>query len=114
MRKYFFENIFEAVLYLIFISLIPLISVFAQFIIGDKTMYVSYFVAGFAMTYDYFVLFGKSICKRLWWEALIATICLIFTSCIGVTMLTYIWPNANKIAYTYRDLCFVGILAIVF
>lgn len=113
MKKYFFESIHEAVLYLIFLSLIPLVSIFAQYMVKDKTMYVSFLVAGFAMTYDYFVLFGRKICKRLWWEALISTICLLLTTSLGIVNLILLLTSQEEHVYGWKDLLFIALLFIV-
>lgn len=113
-KNNFFSDSNNAVLYLMFISLIPLISIFAQYAISDRTMYVSSLVAGFSMTYDYFILFKENTCKRLWFEALISSICLIFTTGIGIFKLISLLTGRLILPYTSCDLIIVFILAIIF
>lgn len=113
MRKYFFDNQLEAVIYFIFLSLIPVISVYTQYIVGDKTMYLSFIVSGFSMTYDYLIISKNSICKRLWWESLVAILVLIATTGYGILGLINILNTDNFSKYEIKDLLIISILSIV-
>lgn len=112
MKKYFFDNTFEAVVYLIFISLVPMSSIIMQYILNDRTMYVSCLVAGFAMTYDYIILFKKNIEKRLWIEAIAASIILIVSVIFSVVRLIYnLMSSVEALSYSSLDLIIVLVLA---
>lgn len=113
MRKYFFEDTVEAILYLIFLSLLPMASIGTQYILQDRTMYVSILVAAFAMTYDYIVLLKRKTVKRLFWEAIIATICVIATMCIAIVNLLLLLAKDGNITYTIKDMLFSGALVIM-
>lgn len=115
MRKNFFENTKDAVYYLIFLSLVPVFSILAQFLMSDTTMYVSILVAGFSMTYDYFVLIDKkTICTRLWIESLVSTVCLIITTVCSIWRLIIIlYEQAETVVYLPFDFGIIMVLVVV-
>lgn len=82
MRHYFFEELFQALIYIMFIVCVPAVSLVLQLTSNSSALYLSFLVAGFAMTYDYLSLFHQSVGKRLWREALCAAIC----SCVMVIL----------------------------
>lgn len=118
MRKYFFNEVITASIYLIFIAAVPFISVISQFFFDDRTMYLSYLVAGISMVYDHVVLFGESINKRLWIEGFISvifTICIFVVACYKIIQILTN-PNANIVPYGFWDglfICFLGIIVMI-
>ena len=118
MRKYFFNEVVSASVYLIFIAAIPFLSVIGQFLFNDRTMYLSYLVAGISMVYDHIVLFKEPINKRLWSEAIISILFIAFIcviSCYKI-MLILTDPTASIVPYGLWDgffICFLGIILII-
>lgn len=119
MKKYFFDGygIFEALMYIVFIVIVPYVSIILQFYSNDKTMYLSYFVAGFAMTYDYLVLFNRNVGKCLWWEFIAAVVCFISVIVASVVKLSNILATsstpANAVTYGFNDFLVVSLLCIM-
>lgn len=111
----FFEDIFSAIFYLIFIVAAPIISVVLQFSFDDKTLYLSYLIAGFSLTYDYICLLSaKTINKRLWIEAWIAVTCVIAIAIIAIVRLSLIVPKIGQsITYETTDFYFILVLGIM-
>lgn len=115
MKKYFFSNVLETIIYFIFLCLIPLLSIIAQYCVSDKTLYVSFIVTGFAITYDYLMLFKGKPCKRLWIEAIFSAVCLVLCSGFGVIQLIFILLENKKLPYTIFDILIIVIsLGIMF
>lgn len=113
MKKYFFNSIIESILYLIFLSIIPLVSIIIQFISSDKTLYVSIFVSAFSMSYDYIALLSRKICKRLWYESIVSIICLVLASVLSIIRLLVLIIN-NTACTSYKwDIILIFILAII-
>ena len=114
MRNYFFDDIFEALMYIVFIVIVQFVSIILQFCSNDKTMYLSYLVAGFAMTYDYLVLFKRTVGKCLWWEAVAALVCFIAVIVAAVVKMTRILDATSDptstVTYGFDDFLLVSLL----
>ena len=105
-----------AIMYIVFIAIVPIISVGCQFATNDSLMYLSYLVAGCALTYDYVILFRASVCKRLWIEAAIAAVCFVVVLGIAVFKLTSVltfMSEQGKLNYNILDLCLVSVVCIM-
>lgn len=112
-KSCFFEGIFSALIYMVFIVVIPVASVYLQLYYNDKTLYLTLFTTGFAVTYDYISLFERKICKRLWIEAVISIVCVVATSSIGVIhLLSLVKVIGQAVIYTKKDIFCSLILAV--
>lgn len=117
MKDYFFDDIFSAVLYIVFNVVVPIVAIFLQFFSNDSTMYLSYFVTGFAMTFDYLALFRQKTSKRLWVEALVSSGCFATVLIIGFTKMNLVFSclssQQNILKYGFGDFLAVSVLAIM-
>lgn len=116
MRKYFFNETITATIYLLFIAAFPFLSVIVQFCFDDRTMYLSYLVAGIAMVYDHAILLKEKVGKRLWFEAIISIVSAIIIAVIAVVKIMQILsnlPNADIVPYGGWDVIFICFLGII-
>ena len=112
--NFFYTSFLSALVYLVFIVAIPVVAVFLQFHYNDKTMFLSFFTAGFALTYDYIaLLWQKKIVKRLWVEAILSCVTLLATSVIGFFKVVMVLGLAGQaVTYDWKDLLLSLFLAV--
>lgn len=117
MKDYFFDDIFSAILYIVFNIVFPLIAIFLQFFSNDSTMYLSYFVTGFSMTFDYLSLFRQKTSKRLWIEALASSACFATVLIVGFTKMNIVFTSLSAqqgvLNYGFWDFLAVSVLAVM-
>ena len=113
MRKYFFTDTIIAAIYLLFIAAVPFLSVIVQFFLNDRTMYLSYLVAGIAMVYDHAIQLNERVDKRLWYEAIISIAFAIVIALIACIKIMQILSNFSVVPYGWWDVLFIGFLGII-
>lgn len=117
MKDYFFEDIFSALLYIVFNVAFPIVAIFLQFFSNDSTMYLSYFVTGFSMTFDYLSLFKQKTSKRLWVEALVSSCCFATVLIVGFTKMSLVFSSLSSqqgvLKYGFGDFLAVSVLAVM-
>lgn len=115
-KKYFFDDVFLSVIYMLFIVAAPFVSVVIQFCFDDRTMYLSYLIASISLAYDHVVIFRDNIGKRLWFEASISFVCLSAAVVIGLSKIMMILTQSSTIQvvpYGFWDILFISILGIL-
>ena len=69
-----FHNLYEFIVFFVFVFAFPVGSVLAQMALSDKTMYITFFITSMGLTFNYLgFLFGNP-CVRLWVEAVILSL----------------------------------------
>lgn len=117
MKSYFFDDALSAIAYIILIVALPVMALIAQLCFNDRTMYLSYLIAGVSLTYDHIIIVkNKKICKRLWIEFITSLSCLFAVAIIAswkIVTLLFRGENTQVVPYGIRDVFFVLILGIV-
>lgn len=117
MKDYFFDDIYLALLYIVFIVVVPIIAIFFQFSSNDSTMYLSYFVAGFALTFDYLSLLKKNTSKRLWIEGLASAGCFAVVLIVGFIKMNLVFSSLSTqqgvLEYGFWDFLAVSVLTVM-
>lgn len=110
--KNFFHNTTESILFMTFIFVIPVASVFGQFTINDKTLYLTIFITIFGLVYNFIsILSSKKIITRILWEGIIlfAYMPIAAFICLYKTVMV-ISVSKEKVVYDVTDCLFVCFL----
>lgn len=101
-----FTDIREAIIYLIFISFIPILCLWIQFFCGDRSMYIMIFTTIFSTTHDY-INYSKddSMCNRIQKEGKIVVCVLVLVLLLWSSKLMYCTQLDRKLTpYSSYDI----------